>query len=565
MFTRNFIVCFTMMFSAAACEDHEFDEDAEEEEDERDWHAAGDDEPGAEDYFADNELGDEADDIDNENKVIGKAGRRNDDLGAMADDGSSDGSVMEIGVADDAAFLSPHMETRALAFQTAKDLQATVIRSWVYWGMVMDRQNELRCPADGSGCYSLLQKLDRFVDEATGKTPVNDHEFKVELTLTGVVSPSLKDGKPSFYGCPEDDHEENCGRGHIAKLEHYEEFGKFVHTIVEHFVDRGVYRFSIWNEPNEPKFLKSENNNGATYVELYRKGRIEAFKAYRTVVARREMECHLNKRKCEPLPPLEILFGELSAHSDKGGVYPLRFMENVEERILKKRNKYKGRRYNVRAEGLALHPYQHHKQPGEPDPEHSPGGIGSLYDIQWMLAKMHEKKALRTRNGRPLPLHLTEFGYFRSTPACDDTCLRPDADLCHDRERAEWTDVAFSLARSQNAKQMLYYMLFSPDQCPSSSEFWDTSLFPSEGDMPPPGNTPLCPSGWHSHRVDWPEADLYDSPCEEIQGTMPQGTIVCMRSIPAEVACGNGWSLVYRPAVDSNTHYWARTEAFDGH
>ena len=563
MFKRNLIVCCTIMFSAAACEDHEVDEDVEEEA--RDWHAAGDDEPGAEDYFADNELGDEADDIDNDNEVIGKTGSRNDEIGAMADD-SSDGSIMEIGVADDAAFLSPDTETRALAFQTAEDLRATVIRSWVYWGMVMDRQNELRCPANASGCYSLLQKLDRFVDEANKKTPVNDHEFKVELTLTGVASPSIKHGEPDFYGCPEDDHEENCGRGYILKVKQYEEFGKFVHTMVEHFVERGVYRFSLWNEPNEPTYLKTGKRNAGTYVELYRKGRDEAFKAYRKVVARREMECRKNGELCEPLPPLEILFGELSAHSDKGDVYPLRFMELVEARILKKRKKYKGRRYNVRAEGLALHPYQHHKQPGEPDPDHSPAGIGSLHSIQRMLATMHEKKALRTRNGLPLPLHLTEFGYFRSTPACDDTCLRSDASLCRDRERAEWTDVAFSLARGENAKQMLYYMLFSPDACPAKPEFWDTSLFPMDGDRPPLGDTPLCPSGWHPHQVDWAMADLYDSPCGTIQEPqVPRGTVVCMRSVPAEVECGQGWSLVYRPAVDGNMRYWARTEAFDGH
>jgi hypothetical protein len=95
------------------------------------------------------------------------------------------------------------------------------------------------------------------------------------------------------------------------------------------------------------------------------------------------------------------------------------------------------------------------------------GGLPRLTDA---LDKLASAGALRTPEGNPLDLYLTEFGYF----AKGSRALAPDT-------AAAYLQRAFELARTNpRVKEMLQFLLVSPSRR-SGRGFFDTSLITLSG------------------------------------------------------------------------------------
>jgi hypothetical protein len=121
----------------------------------------------------------------------------------------------------------------------------------------------------------------------------------------------------------------------------------------------------------------------------------------------------------------------------------------------------------LRADGLALHPYQFTLAPslrfGGPDD----APIGSLRNMTSALNKLARRHALTTPTGNHLSLYLTEFGYLtkgsRAQPA---------------RRRAAWLAEAYRIARrNPRVKEFLQYQLVDGP----AHELWHSAVMTRRG------------------------------------------------------------------------------------
>ena len=66
------------------------------------------------------------------------------------------------------------------------------------------------------------------------------------------------------------------------------------------------------------------------------------------------------------------------------------------------------------ADGYAHHPYDFANPPAAPYPGADNVTMGTLGRLTTALDRLAAAKALRTPDGKPLDVYLTEFGYFAS-------------------------------------------------------------------------------------------------------------------------------------------------------
>ena len=195
--------------------------------------------------------------------------------------------------------------------------------------------------------------------------------IKLQLTITGPAPASATA-----------DHKIGGNRPDPVK------FAAFARAVAAHFKGR-VDRYSIWNEPNLSAWLSPSKSAPQLYRSLYTAG----YTAIKTVD-----------------PNAKVLFGELAPNRDGRTIAPLKFLRDV---TCSKAN-YKAARKcaPLKADGLALHPYQLTKSPpitsGGPDD----APISQLSRITKALDKLAKRRALATPNKRGLDLYLTEFGYL---------------------------------------------------------------------------------------------------------------------------------------------------------
>ena len=161
---------------------------------------------------------------------------------------------------------------------------------------------------------------------------------------------------------------------------------------------KSVKRFSVWNEPNHPCFLRSHNPR--TYARGFR----------RTYTAIKRVR-----------PDAQVLFGELAP------------MVNTDAWVAKAVAAKPGR-----ADGFAHHPYE---IPGQPrDDAYS---ISRL-DLLKKVLRVYARAGFSTPRGKPLPLYLTEFGYG------------------HHSNQAELLSDAKDMAEKAGARQFTVYQLIEP-------------------------------------------------------------------------------------------------------
>jgi hypothetical protein len=209
----------------------------------------------------------------------------------------------------------------------------------------------------------------------------------------------------------------------------------FARTVAAHF--KGcVTRYSIWNEPNLARFLSPSRQAPTLYRNLYR----AAYGAIKGVD-----------------PRAQVLIGELTSSHD-----PLGFLTRAAR--------------NLRADGLAYHPFQFFSPPGS-RPSRRDGsfvGISRTRRIQAVLRTLRRRRALRTPRGGTVPVYFTEFGYQRR-----GIYRMPES------RRKAWAVQAFRYARRLGVRQGLWYQLVSDPSAPRRGHVWDSGLLNASGSATP--------------------------------------------------------------------------------
>ena len=221
--------------------------------------------------------------------------------------------------------------------------------------------------SSGRACSCTAPTTSRSIDALQASAAARG--IKLQLTITGPAPASATA-----------DHKIGGNRPDPVK------FAAFARAVAVHFKGR-VDRYSIWNEPNLSAWLSPSKSAPKLYRSLYTAG----YTAIKTVD-----------------PKAKVLFGELAPNRDGRTIAPLKFLRDVAcSRQLQAR-----KCAPLKADGLALHPYQLTKSPrtvaGGPDD----APISQLSRVTKALDQLAKRRALATPNKRGLDLYLTEFGYL---------------------------------------------------------------------------------------------------------------------------------------------------------
>jgi hypothetical protein len=171
-------------------------------------------------------------------------------------------------------------------------------------------------------------------------------------------------------------------------------FGAFATAVGRKFGDQ-VNTWAIWNEPNQPQFLRPQFARG---------GQAESPKIYRALYTSGSRGLS-NAGQGDD----KILIAETSPRGNRNVVAPLRFLRGM----LCLNTKYKKRPKcgALDPDGYAHHAYTTRQGPYFKPPQKDDVTIGVLSRLTKALARAKSARALTKR----LPIYLTEFG-IQSTP-----------------------------------------------------------------------------------------------------------------------------------------------------
>jgi hypothetical protein len=333
---------------------------------------------------------------------------------------------LEVALQDDAVFVDQYWYGRAAALDRAQQLDVTWIRANVIWAEALPHGQAARRKRP-RGLRWDFRRWDALIDAAA------ERGIRVELTLTG-PAPAWATGN----------HQIGPNAPSIAA------WRQFVHRAVAHFRGR-VSRYTIWNEPNYVGWLQPSREAPYLYRRLY----LAAWSQIHRVD-----------------PSARVLIGETSPYAIGHKAWsPLGFLRAascVDGRF----RRLRGCHGKLVADGYAQHPYNYENPPTYRYPGRDNVTIGTLRRLTAELDHLRRVRALATRNGRPMPLYLTEFGYFtfgyRRQP---------------EPRRARYEAQAFRIAqRNPRVRQLLQYQLVEPPP-DSSQAFWKTYLIRFNGHL----------------------------------------------------------------------------------
>ena len=252
----------------------------------------------------------------------------------------------------------------------------TQVRQLVYWEDFAPKPNRRKKPRFDSANpddypAGTWGRLDRLFDAAAARG------IDVMLTLTGPVPTWATRSK----------------RGHLDRPS-AKEFGRFATAVGRRYGDR-VTMWSIWNEPNQPQFLKPQYRKGNAFSpRLYRGLYRAAYSGIRRAAANRDDA---------------ILIGETSPRGNEHVVHPLVFLRGM----LCLNRSYRKQRNCARldADGYAHHAYTTRTGPRFVPPSKDDVTIGVISRLVSALDRAGRAGALP----RGLRIYLTEFG-IQSTP-----------------------------------------------------------------------------------------------------------------------------------------------------
>lgn len=309
---------------------------------------------------------------------------------------------MEIAVQDDNVFLYPYgLFNVDQAYALARGYGARSVRFNIIWG---EYQNFCSDPRFGGNCFKPY-------DDAINAARRNG--FKVQLTVAGTPEYEPQFNQYVSFRRP------NATRYRI-----------FLTRVAKRYKNK-VFRYSIWNEPNLPRWISPPSAAPRYYAALVKVG----YRALKKVDRR-----------------IQVLMGEFTSANN-----PLGFMQRMGG--------------GIRADGLAYHPFDFFVAPGT----RTKGfiGINSTPKIQGTMRDLARRRKIRTAAGGALPLYYTEFDY--QTAGRYASYTRPES------KRAKYALAAFRLVNKYKVKQMLWYMLFHPPQALLGGDTWDGGMIGLNG------------------------------------------------------------------------------------
>jgi hypothetical protein len=240
-------------------------------------------------------------------------------------------------------------------------------------------------------------------------------------------------------------------------------YAAWVRAAALHFKGR-VNRYSLWNEPNHVGWMRPNDLSPALYREIYTAG----YSALKRVD-----------------PKATVLLGELVPYSHKRRAYPpLQFLRDMScATLLSPGTLHRAPRLahgpctQLRADGVAVHPYDYQRPPTRPYPDPDSATIGSLGYLTGTLKALARAHALTTRGGGPLPVYMTEFGYFNSGHY-----------KIAQSTRSRYLRQAYTIAqRNPFVRELVQYTLVTPPRG-FTGGYFDLSLVNRRGQPLPPFN-----------------------------------------------------------------------------
>ena len=331
---------------------------------------------------------------------------------------------LEIGVQDDGLFLSDDPLVRATAFNHARILGASALRTNLNWAQVVSEPTAATAPA--APAYAF-ERVDRLVDEAA------THGMRVQITLTG-PAPAWASGDGKVSNVAPDPAR----------------FAAFAGAAAAHFRGR-VRAFSVWNEPNWHRLLapetlcatvrvtkpKARGRRGARRKQCVKTAALRYRALYRaayTAIKRAD-------------PNVKVWIGETNPYVNRQrqSTAPLAFIRQMvcADKLVKT-----GCTGTLRADGYAHHPYAFDRAPTKPFPGRDNATMGSLGQLRKQLAAVRTR--LRISGGTPI--YLTEFAYYSSGKGALPKALR-----------AAYTRAAYEIAlKAPQVRQLLHYQIIDP-------------------------------------------------------------------------------------------------------
>jgi len=326
---------------------------------------------------------------------------------------------MEFALWDDDVFLDQAWMDRETALDHAVELRAKRIRVNLLWSRLLVHGAEARREPEGGPVYDF-SRVDALLAAAA------DRGIKLQLTITGPAPAWATANRKVGNHRPD-----------------ARKFAAFARTAAEHFKGR-VDRYSIWNEPNWHTWLYPAKSAARIYRQLYRAG----------YAAVKDVD-----------PGAQVLFGELAPIGGSRATPPLEFLRDVTCSNVRYKRARKCK--PLKADGVALHPYQfqHAPQIAAGRPDDTP--IGALSRMTRALDKLSARGALVRPDKRRMDLYLTEFGYL----TVGKRAQKP-------RVRAKWLHDAFHIARrNPRVRQLLQYQLVDPPE----DRVWHTAILSRSG------------------------------------------------------------------------------------
>jgi hypothetical protein len=367
---------------------------------------------------------------------------------------------MELAVQDDPVFLTQSYYNRERALQQAHDMGVTRIRANVGWANVVGNSRQVEVPAPPTYDWAPYDSL---IDAAAR------YGIRIQLTLTGPAPAfATANRKVGAYG---------------PKAKQY---GDFTRAAAKHFKGR-VDRYSIWNEPNYISWLEPHGIAAALYRELYQAAykQIKRTDPAAKVLIGETAPYAIRKRAIAPLEFLRDVTCatgvQPSGGSGSGGIDPGVDPNATPARVRKAQSRAKppklvrGPCKPLKADGYAHHPYDYRNRPNFAYRGADNATLGSLSRLTGTLQSLAKIRALRTPQGKPLPVYLTEYGYFQSGKYA-----------LGDSARSAYLKKAYTIAqRDKSVMQMLQFTFVTP---PLSfpGGYFDLSLVRQDGSTTQP-------------------------------------------------------------------------------
>ena len=346
---------------------------------------------------------------------------------------------MEIAVQDDPVFLTQSYFDRERALQNARDIGVTRIRVNMIWANVVNGAKDKKQPAPVVYDWA---PFDGLIDAAAR------YGIRVQLTLTGSAPAwGASDRRSGVYGPKATS------------------FGAFTRAAALHFKGR-VDRYSVWNEPNYVSWMQPLAKAPALYRELY----LAAYKQIKRsdrgaqVLMGETAPYAIRKRSIAPLEFLRDVTCAVGSGTATGGGGTGALDPGVDPgdpdtaKIVAAAAKAKPPKLTrgpcapLKADGFAHHPYDYRHKPDYAYKGSDNATLGSLTRLTGTLQSLAQIRALRTGKGKPLPVYLTEYGYFQSGKYAVDPNVR-----------SAYLRQAYTLAlRTPGVVQMLQFGLVTP-------------------------------------------------------------------------------------------------------